>query len=372
MNSPKRRILAGAFALTLIAAACGSDEDTSSETAAPAATEAESETTEAVTEGTEAASRGGATELAGGSVFVTGSSTVEPISIRVGELAGELSGGDLAVTVEGPGTGDGFAKFCAGEADVTDASRAIKDEEAADLRRCRHRVHRAARSPSTVCRSITNPAQRRRSSASTFADLYALLGPEAEGIANWADNNDLATEVGADLGRNTPFPDAAHRSPDPVRRAARTTRSSSSRSPTSPKSAGPRTPTCVPTTPSSANDNVIVEGIESADTSLGWVGFAFVEAEARHGQGARRSTPVTVASSPTAETIADGSYPFARTAVHLRQRRRTLDENPAVASYVDFYLSDEGTRKSVSDAGQVLRPARAEPASRRQGVWEAR
>jgi hypothetical protein len=41
-------------------------------------------------------------ELAGGEVFVTGSSTVEPISIRVGELAAELSGGDLAVTVEGP------------------------------------------------------------------------------------------------------------------------------------------------------------------------------------------------------------------------------------------------------------------------------
>ena len=32
-------------------------------------------------------------ETAAGSVFVSGSSTVEPISIRVGELAGEQSGG---------------------------------------------------------------------------------------------------------------------------------------------------------------------------------------------------------------------------------------------------------------------------------------
>ena len=47
---------------------------------------------------------GGDIELAEGEVFVTGSSTVEPISIRVGELAGEMSGGGLAVTVEGPGT----------------------------------------------------------------------------------------------------------------------------------------------------------------------------------------------------------------------------------------------------------------------------
>ncbi len=30
-----------------------------------------------------------------------------------------------------PGTGDGFARFCNGETDISDASRAIKDEEAA-------------------------------------------------------------------------------------------------------------------------------------------------------------------------------------------------------------------------------------------------
>ena len=30
----------------------------------------------------------------------------------------------------GPGTGDGFELFCAGETDISDASRAIKDEEA--------------------------------------------------------------------------------------------------------------------------------------------------------------------------------------------------------------------------------------------------
>ena len=34
-------------------------------------------------------------------------------------------------TVEGPGTGDGFAQFCAGELDIADASRPISDEEVA-------------------------------------------------------------------------------------------------------------------------------------------------------------------------------------------------------------------------------------------------
>ncbi len=54
MNSPKRRMLVGAIALTLVAAACGSDDDSSSSTDAPDTTEAESETTDAMTEGTTA------------------------------------------------------------------------------------------------------------------------------------------------------------------------------------------------------------------------------------------------------------------------------------------------------------------------------
>ena len=346
MNSPKRRILAGAFALTLIAAACGSDEDTSSETAAPAATEAGSETTEATTDGTAAA--GGDTELAGGSVFVTGSSTVEPISIRVGELAGEMSGGDLAVTVEGPGTGDGFAKFCAGEGDVTGASRAIKDEEAqacADAGIEYTELEVAIDGLSV----ITNPGN----DAITCLDvpgLYSLLGPESEGTAKWADNNELATEVGA--AQNTPFPDAdlviygpgeesgtydsfvefAIADLAEERGAAEEVRADYS---------------------SSANDNLIVEGIESADTSLGWVGFAYFQAEGDRLKGIEVDAGDGCVA-PTPETIADGSYPFSRS-LYIYVNNANAEENPAVASYVDLYLSEEGLAK-VSEAGYVSLP----------------
>ena len=37
----------------------------------------------------------------------------------------------MAINVEGPGTGDGFELFCAGETDISDASRQIEEEEAA-------------------------------------------------------------------------------------------------------------------------------------------------------------------------------------------------------------------------------------------------
>ena len=67
--------------------------------------------------------------------------------------------------------------------------------------------------------------------------LYALIGPESEGFANWSDANDLAAEVGSAYARRSPRSRSS--STAQVRRAAPTTRSSSSRSPTSPRSAAP-------------------------------------------------------------------------------------------------------------------------------------
>jgi phosphate transport system substrate-binding protein len=60
---------------------------------------------------------------------VSGSSTVQPITSL---LAEQFSGDnpDVSVSVDGPGTGDGFELFCNGETDISDASRPIKDEEA--------------------------------------------------------------------------------------------------------------------------------------------------------------------------------------------------------------------------------------------------
>mgnify|MGYP003352501285 FL=1 len=72
---------------------------------------------------------GGATGLTG-TVVVSGSSTVQPISSLVAELF-SADNPDVQISVDGPGTGDGFALFCNGETDINDASRPIKDEEAA-------------------------------------------------------------------------------------------------------------------------------------------------------------------------------------------------------------------------------------------------
>ncbi len=55
-----------------------------------------------------------------------------------------------------------------------------------------------------------------------------------------------------------------------------------------------------------------------------------------------------------AETIADGTYPFSRS-LYIYVNNANAEENPAVASFVDLYLSEEGLAK-VTEAGYVSLP----------------
>ncbi len=63
-----------------------------------------------------------------GKIAIDGSSTVGPFAEAAAELFNEEHP-DVQVTVGISGTGGGFEKFCAGETDISDASRPIKDDE---------------------------------------------------------------------------------------------------------------------------------------------------------------------------------------------------------------------------------------------------
>src|SRR5688572_6921452 len=103
----KLLVFAVCSALALGAAACGDDDDDSS-------------------------SGGGGDSSAelSGTIRVDGSSTVAPLTEAAAELFQEENP-NVRVTVGTSGTGGGFEKFCAGETDISDASRAIEDDEKA-------------------------------------------------------------------------------------------------------------------------------------------------------------------------------------------------------------------------------------------------
>jgi phosphate transport system substrate-binding protein len=63
-----------------------------------------------------------------GSITLDGSSTVQPFAEAAAELFNE-DNPDVEITVGAAGTSGGFEKFCAGETDISDASRPIEPEE---------------------------------------------------------------------------------------------------------------------------------------------------------------------------------------------------------------------------------------------------
>jgi len=65
----------------------------------------------------------------GSTISADGSSTVGPFTTKAAEDFKAQGGVDVTVGISG--TGGGFERFCIGETDISNASRAIKDEEAA-------------------------------------------------------------------------------------------------------------------------------------------------------------------------------------------------------------------------------------------------
>ncbi len=277
-----------------------------------------------------------------GTVTVSGSSTVEPISAANAEKFAEENP-DVAISVDGPGTGDGFQLFCNGETDISDASRPIKDEElaACEDNGIEYVELKVGIDGLSVITSTANDAV----DCLTFEDLYALLGPESEGINNWSDADDLGAEVGgsgdypdADLTVTAPGEEsgtydsfvelalegiAEERGQDPVARADYE---------------------------SSPNDNVIIEGVAGSDTSLGWVGYTFV-VENSDSVKALEIDGGDGCVAPTDETIANGEFPLARD-LYIYVNKAKATNNAAVTDYVDFFMSEAG-RASVADVGYV-------------------
>jgi phosphate transport system substrate-binding protein len=280
-----------------------------------------------------------------GDVFVTGSSTVEPISVRVAELYADVEPG-VNVDVQGPGTGDGFAAFCAGEADITNASRAIEAEEATACEdgAVEFVELKVGYDGISVLVNPENPIE-----CLSFADLYALVGPESQGFENWQDAQPLAAQLGSD----TQFPDLPLEITAPGEESGTYDSFIELALGGIIEAQGTEEATR-PDYSAQADDSVILQGVEGAEGGFGWVGFAFAE-----GAGdAVKEVPVTAepggeCTEPSAETIADGSYPLSRP-LFIYVSSTAADENPAVAGYVDFYVGDGYS--AVEEVGYVALP----------------
>jgi phosphate transport system substrate-binding protein len=338
MRKHARIVATAAIGLALVSAACSSDSSTTSGTS------------------------GGDTGVTG-TLTISGSSTVQPIT----QLAFENFTGqnpDVSGSVDGPGTGDGFVLFCEGKTDISDASRQIEPEEAKACKDAgiNYVALEIGLDGITV---MTNPANE-SVTCLNLGDLYALFGPESDGIDTWNGADSLAKQVGG----NDSFPDAPLTIVAPGEESgtydsfidlAGIEDTALSQGVPEDKAASLR-----PDYQSSPNDNVIIQGIEGDDTSLGFVGFAYAD---QQGESIKKLQidGGDGCVEPSSETISDGTYPLSRS-LYIYVNTEKIQSNPTVKPFVDYYLSDEGIA-SVTDADYVAIPSERLDATRQ--AWTA-
>jgi phosphate transport system substrate-binding protein len=278
---------------SLVAAGCGGDDDSGSDT-----------------------SGGSASGDLSGEILIDGSSTVAPLSSAAAEaFAAENSG--VNITVGTSGTGGGFERFCAGETDISDASRAIEDDEvqACESAGITYQELRVASDGITIVTSANSDVG---CTNLTLAQLKAVWEPNSK-INNWsqipgANCNDVPLTLagpGSQSGTYDFFNEEVlgeNAAGDVIEPRQDYT--------------------------ASEDDNVIVRAVTSGQGTMGYFGFTYFE------ENQDSLTDFTLDGvAPTAETITSGDYPLSRP-LFIYVKDESLQSKPQVAAFVQYYVEN--------------------------------
>jgi phosphate transport system substrate-binding protein len=257
---------------------------------------------------------GGGDSLSG-NILIDGSSTVAPLSSAAAEqFAADNSG--VNITVGTSGTGGGFERFCAGETDISDASRAIADDEktACANKGVAYEELRVASDGITV---VSEAGVDLGGTDLTLEQLKAIWMPGSS-IKNWKDIpggsfNDLPMTLagaGSQSGTYDFFNEEVLG-----------------------EDASGETITPRQDYTASEDDNVTVRAITGSAAGLGYFGYSYYD-ENKDSLQALSLNGV----APSPETITDGSYPLSRP-LFIYVKKSSL-ERPEVAAFVRFYLEN--------------------------------
>jgi phosphate transport system substrate-binding protein len=350
MFTPIKRQAAFLLLLALIVpilAACGSGGTTGSPTAAPQAAEptaaapaVEPTTAAPAAEPTAmveptamaeptAEAAGGTEDLASlsGDINIDGSSTVEPLSLAIAEEFAKVAP-NVNITVGRSGTGGGFEKFCNGETDANDASRAINEKEAETCKANNVEPVEVFLGLDGLA-VVVNP-ENDFVKGLTFEQLKQIY---VEGGATTWDQidpsfpNETIDKYGpdADSGTLDFFKEALK-----LRGAEREEENFT----------GDYT--------ASADDNTLVQGVEGSQYAIGFFGYAFYEQEKDRLQVVSVAKEGTSFIEPSPATVEDGSYPLSRP-LFIYPSKAALAEKPQLAAFVKFYL--ENVKVVITDVG---------------------
>ncbi|PTR15683.1 phosphate ABC transporter substrate-binding protein (PhoT family) [Nitrosospira sp. Nsp2] len=249
-------------------------------------------------------------------VKIDGSSTVFPITEAVAEDFQKEKRGAVRVTVGISGTGGGFKKFCRGETDIVDASRPILKNE---MDACKAAGVQYVEMPVAfdALTVVVNP-KNDWAKTITVAELKKIWEPAAQGkITKWSQVNPAWPDeplklygAGADSGTFDYFTEAI------VGKAK--------------SSRGDFT--------ASEDDNVLVQGVASDKSALGFFGYAY------YVENQKKVKAIAVDGGngpvlPSAKTVEDGTYQPLSRPIFIYVNIKSADK-PEVRQFVEFYMKN--------------------------------
>lgn len=252
-----------------------------------------------------------------GAVVVDGSSTVAPLTEAAADLYRDTEPG-VNVTVATSGTGGGFEKFCAGETDLSNASRPIKDEEAALCAEAGIEFTEIIVANDGL--AVVVPASNDFVQCLTVEQLNLIWGPDAEGtITSWNQVDPSFPDVDLALfgpGTDSGTFDYFTKEVNGEEGAIRTDYSPSE------------------------DDNVLVQGISGAEGGLGFFGLSYVteNAELVRAVDVDGGAGCVAASE---ESVQDGTYTPLGRPLFVYVNNASYSEKPQVKSFVDFYIENQ-------------------------------
>jgi len=264
-------------------------------------------------------------ESVSGSVTVDGSSTVFPMSQAAEELLSEENP-NIQVAVGESGTGGGVEKFCAGQTDVSDASRPIDEEEVAtcEAGSITYTELQVATDALTV---VVNPELD--VDCLTVDQLKELWGPEST-VTKWNQLDPSFPDEDIELfGPGTDSGTYDYMANDVIESETEATRSDYE---------------------ASEDDNVLVQGVANTPGATAYFGYTYYE------QNSDSLKAVAIDSGggcvePSAETAGAGEYtPLARP-LFIYVNNAKYNDNAAAKAYVDYYIDN---LSEIAEIGQFI------------------
>jgi phosphate transport system substrate-binding protein len=258
---------------------------------------------------------GGGSDLRG-TIKIDGSSTVAPLSEAAAELFQAENPG-VRVTVGTSGTGGGFEKFCAGETDVSDASRPIKEDEEAPICERNGIAYEEVQVANDGLAVVVHP-ENDWADCLTVEQLKKIWDRGSE-VDSWRDVDpsfpDEEIELfgpGTDSGTFDYFTGEVN---------GEEGRSRSDYS-------------------ASEDDNVIVQGVSGSRGGIGYFGLSYVQ----QNEGKVKAVQIDGGDgcvAPSTDTVQEGTYEPLGRPLFIYASDKAI-ARPEVKSFLDFYLSNAG------------------------------